>query len=94
MRRNRIIPVRFTEVEYRIISNLAKQMGISKSEVIRRLIWTVRVLFSPHLPLKKALMKTRGTSLVDALRPIPELWDLILTEIAKEKTSEIRKKSQ
>jgi len=83
MRRDRIIPVRFNEAEYDIISELAKEMGISKSEVIRRFIWTVRILFSSYLPLKEALIKARGTTLADALKPIPELMSIILKQMDK-----------
>lgn len=74
-RKKHPITVRLDDVEYAIISEIADALKVDKSEAIRRCIWTVRILFDPDLKLKDALIDNPDfeASLVDNLRPIPEL---------------------
>jgi len=78
--KNHIIPIRLSDVEYEGICKAAEELGISKSEVFRRLYWTVRVLFSDKLKLKNALIEQTHPEepLSYALRNIQELMDEIL----------------
>ena len=40
--------VRLNDIEYRSICNLAELKDISKAEVLRRMYWTVRTIFSDN----------------------------------------------
>jgi len=77
MNKNHTMTVRLNDIEFNGISDVAKKLGISKAEVLRRMFWTVRVLFSDKLSLKEALLNSDDVNcdqpLSDALRNIPEL---------------------
>jgi len=77
----RIHTLRISPIEDSIITDLAKKLEVSKAEVWRRLLWTVRVLFSDYLLLERALKARNfpeGVTLADALKSIPELMDEML----------------
>jgi len=77
MIKNHTLTVRLNDIEFNGISEVSKKMGISKSEVVRRMFWTVRVLFSDKVILKEALLNIDDIDsdkpLSAALRNIPEL---------------------
>jgi len=91
MRRKHIMTVRVDDVEREVIESLAKDLGVSRSEVWRRLLVTVAVIYSESLSLKDALrdikdlegvhrvLKNEGVdiALSDALKSIPELGHLL-----------------
>jgi len=79
-----------SDEELREIERLAEQMEVSRSEVWRRLLLTVRVLYSPDLTLADVLRNNEKTEeihellaqghdlpLHEALRSIPELIEII-----------------
>ena len=80
--KNHVIPIRLDDIEYESITQLSKDINISKAEVIRRMFWTVRVLFSNNISLKELIKdvdKIDGSlPLADALKNIPELIDIII----------------
>lgn len=82
MVKNNAIPVRFDDIEYDSIVKLSKDIGISKAEVIRRMFWTVRVLFSNQISLKDFMKNVDDIDgnmpLADALKNIPELINIII----------------
>lgn len=82
MIKNHVIPIRLDDIEYESITQLSKDINISKAEVIRRMFWTVRVLFSNNISLKELIKdvdKIDGSlPLADALKNIPELIDIII----------------
>lgn len=87
MTKNHVIPVRLDDIEYESISKLSKDINISKAEVIRRMYWTVRVLFSNQISLNE-LMKNvdeinGNLPLADALRNIPELINIMIENMDK-----------
>jgi len=86
MRRDKVVTIRVNELEDQFIVELSKEMGVSKAEVWRRLLWTIRILFSSYLPAKKALLKIMDekASLGDVLKPIPELFKIFLEEATRE----------
>jgi len=77
MIKNHTLTVRLNDIEFNGISEVSEKMGISKSEVVRRMFWTVRVLFSDKVLLKEALLNIDDIDsdmpLSAALRNIPEL---------------------
>jgi len=77
MNKNHTMTVRLNDIEFNGISDVAKKLGISKAEVMRRMFWTVRVLFSNKLTLKEILLNSDDVNcdqpLSNALRNIPEL---------------------
>lgn len=77
MKKNHTLTVRLNDIEFDGISEVAEKLKISKSEVVRRLFWTVRVLFSDKLTLKEALLNIDDVDcdkpLSATLRNIPEL---------------------
>jgi len=81
------ISVRVSEIEYKMLKDASKELGVSISEVIRRLLWTVVILYSDLLPAVKALtVEVRGAGskrLADILKPLPTLFRIILEEAEK-----------
>jgi len=79
--------IRVSDIEYDMICELSKELGVSKAEVWRRLLWTVRVLYSSYLPVNRAFKSVPDSggriTLADALKPIPVLFDEVLEEIEK-----------
>lgn len=76
MIKNHTITVRLNDIEFDGVSDVSTKLGISKSEVIRRLYWTVRVLYSDKTTLRKALNTDDincDKPLSTILRNIPEL---------------------
>jgi len=90
MRLKRNVNFRISDEQHSEIERLAEQMGVSRSEVWRRLLLTVRVLYSPDLTLADVLRNNEKTEeihellaqghdlpLHEALRSIPELVKII-----------------
>jgi len=90
MRLKRNVNFRISDDQYSEIERLAEQMGVSRSEVWRRLLLTVRVLYSPDLTLSDVLRNNEETEKIhellarghdlplhEALRSIPELIEII-----------------
>jgi len=86
MRLKRNVNFRVDENEWREIERMARQWGCPHSEVWRRLLYTVRVIYSPDLMLSdvlqvndetieihKLLARGRDMPLHRAMRSIPEL---------------------
>jgi len=86
VRRRHIITIRLDDVEKEALESLRKDMGVSMSELWRRLLVTVKVLYADNLPLTKALredtdelkkihriLRKSNMTLSDALKPIPKL---------------------
>ena len=69
--------VRVSDIEFDGIEKASEELGVSKAEVIRRLYWTVRVLYSDKTTLRKALLNIDDIDcdkpLSTTLRNIPEL---------------------
>ena len=82
MVKNYIVTIRLDEQEYMMVTNLSKNLNTSKSEVFRRLLWTVRILFDPSLTAKDALTSIvdNSESLGDILKPLPELIRIIASK--------------
>ena len=89
MTKNHTLTVRLNDIEFDGVSEVAKKLEISKSEVVRRLFWTVRVLFSDKLTLKEVLLNIDDVDcdkpLSATLRNIPEL----LNNMIEKKDDEI-----
>jgi len=87
--KNHVIPIRLDDIEYDNITQLSKDIGISKAEVVRRMFWTVRVLFSNQISLKEFMKNVDGIDenlpLADALRNIPELIDMMIKKTFDDK---------
>jgi len=90
MRLKKNVNFRVSDDQYSEIERLAEQMGVSRSEVWRRLLLTVRVLYSPDLTLADVLRNNEKTEKIhellaqgydlplhEALRSIPELIEII-----------------
>ncbi|MFQ6077434.1 MAG: ribbon-helix-helix protein, CopG family [Candidatus Bathyarchaeia archaeon] len=91
MRRRHTMTVRVDDTELEIIESMAKDLGVSRSEVWRRLLVTVAVLYSNNLPLKDSLRNVKELegvhqvlknqnvtmTLSDALKSIPELGHVL-----------------
>jgi len=90
MRLKRNVNFRVSEDEWKEIERMAKQWGCPHSEVWRRLLYTVRVIYSPDLMLSDVLqindetieihrLLARGHDmpLHEAMRPIPELASIL-----------------
>ena len=84
MPKHHAIPVRFDDIEYDNITQLSEDLGISKAEVVRRMFWTVRVLFSNQISLKEFVKNVDDVDgdmpLADALKNMPELVDMMVTK--------------
>lgn len=89
MNKNHTLTVRLNDIEFDGVSEVAEKLRISKSEVVRRLFWTVRVLFSDKLTLKEVLLNIDDVDcdkpLSATLRNIPEL----LNNMIEKKDDEI-----
>jgi len=91
MRRRHIMTVRVDDAEKEIIESMAADLGVSRSEVWRRLLVTVAVLYSDNLPFKDALRNMKELegihkvleeqnvtlTLSDALKSVPELGHIL-----------------
>jgi antitoxin component of RelBE/YafQ-DinJ toxin-antitoxin module len=91
LRRKHVMTVRVDDVEKEIVESMASDLGVSVSEVWRRLLVTVAVLYSNNLLLSDALreikelegvhrvLKNGGVSITlsDALKSIPELGHIL-----------------
>ena len=89
MTKNHVIPIRLDDIEYDNITQLSKDIDISKAEVVRRMFWTVRVLFSNQISLKEFMKNVDGIDgnlpLADALRNMPELIDMMVKKTFDDK---------
>jgi len=79
-RKRHLVGVKLDEEQKFMLETMAKEMGISEGEMIRRAILTTRVLYDPGLTIDKALRRDldegKGygdTPLSDILKPIPQL---------------------
>lgn len=92
VKREYLTTVRLNHVEYEMIQELAESLHISKNEVWRRLLWTVKTIFSSYLPARQAIMNVadngREPSLADMLKPLPELMNIVLKEMERRKAFE------
>lgn len=89
MRRKHIETIRLSDAEHEIIGNFAKELGISRSEVWRRMLTHLWVLYQEDLTLDEALKDTdelagvhkvlKGVNmpLYKALKSVPELIELM-----------------
>lgn len=89
MPRNYVKTIRLNRIENEIIEELAHNLRVSEAEVFRRLLWTVRTIFSSYLPARQAIANVvdngHEPSLADMLKPVPELMNIILTEMERKK---------
>lgn len=87
MPRNYVITARFNREEYEMVKEVSGALGVSMSEVIRRLLWTVRTIFSSYLPARQAIrdVAENEPTLAVALKPIPELMEAVLREMERRK---------
>ena len=91
LRRKHVMTVRVDDVEKEVVESLANDLGVSVSEVWRRLLVTVAVLYSDNLLLRDALREIKELEgvhrvlkrdnvniiLSDALKSIPELGHVL-----------------
>jgi len=80
-----VMTIRVPKEIYQDIELLSETLGISKSEVWRRMYWTVKILFDPKLKMSDALISNRYTKLrnkplAEVLKPLPELLTILLSE--------------
>lgn len=88
--RTRSVHFRITEREAREISDLSDKMEVSESEVWRRVLMTIRVIYDSDLSLLDALVLNNRTAkihrllkrsddipLYEAIKPIPELIKIL-----------------
>lgn len=77
MLKNHILTVRLSDIEFDGIEKAARELGVSKAEVVRRFYWTIRVLYSDKITLREALLNLGNVDcdkpLSATLRNIPEL---------------------
>ena len=89
MPRNYVHTLRLNRTEHEMIEEVAKELHTSKSEVWRRLLWTVRTIFSSYLPAREALsdvvLDEHEPTLADMLKPVPKLIDVVLKEMERRK---------
>ena len=81
-----IMTIRVDKHDYDDITELAEALGISKSEVWRRLLATVRILYSDYITLREALSqdveKVLDKPLSSALKSLPELAEVVKTKLS------------
>lgn len=89
MRRRNIETIRLSDAEREIIENFARELGVSRSEVWRRMLTHLWVLYQEDLTLDEALRNTdelaevhevlKGTNipLYKALKSVPELIEIL-----------------
>jgi len=77
------VSVRLDDYELAIVEDIARQLGIDKSEAIRRALWVYRILYDDNLKLKDALVRYPDPDdpLWKTLKPIPELAHIIGIEV-------------
>ena len=89
LKKDHLITVRLTKMEYDMIKNAADSMGVSLSEALRRMLWTTVILYSPFLMVEDAFKVEveglRGVPLFTILKPLPELFDAMVRK-AREQT--------
>lgn len=66
-----------------IVDDIARQLGVDRSEAIRRALYVYRVLYDENLTLKNALVPFPDPEmpLYKALKPIPVLAHIIGLEL-------------
>jgi len=64
-KKQRVITIRLTEDEYRILESMAETLNTTKSDAMRKAMLIVRILCDKQLPL------------MQALKPIPELAKML-----------------
>jgi len=89
LRRRNIETIRLSDAEREIIENFARELGVSRSEVWRRMLTHLWVLYQEDLTLDEALRNTdelaevhevlKGTNipLYKALKSVPELIEIL-----------------
>jgi len=89
LRRRNIETIRLSDAEREIIENFARELGVSRSEVWRRMLTHLWVLYQEDLTLDEALTNTdelakvhevlKGTNipLYKALKSVPELIEIL-----------------
>lgn len=81
-RKKYLVGVKLDAQELFALERRAKEIGISKPELLRRMMWTATVLYDPKLTMNRAFLPDLAeldgdTPLADVLRPIPELASII-----------------
>jgi len=89
LNRRNIETIRLSDVEKEIIENFAKDLGVSRSEVWRRMLTHLWVLYQEDLTLDEALrdvdelskvhevLKGLNIPLYKALKTVPELIEVL-----------------
>jgi len=89
LRRRNVETIRLSDAEREIIENFARELGVSRSEVWRRMLTHLWVLYQEDLTLDEALTNTdelakvhevlKGTNipLYKALKSVPELIEIL-----------------
>jgi hypothetical protein len=90
MRRRHVETIRLSDEEREVVENFAKDLGISRSEVWRRMLTHLWILYQEELSLDEALKDTAelvrvhevlrtGTNipLYKALKSVPELVEIL-----------------
>ena len=89
MRRRHVETIRLSDEEREIIENFARELDVSKSEVWRRMLAHLWILYQEELSLDDALKDTdelvrvhevlKGTNipLYKALKSVPELVEIL-----------------
>lgn len=81
-RKKHTITFKVDEYEMMIVDELSKEFKEDRSEVVRRALWTIRILYDPALCLKDALIEQDlDKPLCDVLKPLPELAHQLGLEI-------------
>jgi len=73
--KNHVMTVRLSDIEYDSICNLAQLKDISKAEVLRRMYWTVRAIFSDDAFLEQIDLNPQ---LLNALKGTHDQLDCLI----------------
>lgn len=91
LRRKHVETIRLSDAEYETIGNIAKDLGISRSEVWRKMLTHLWILYQDELSLNEALKDTKELTkvheilksanaslpLYKALKSVPELIEIM-----------------
>ena len=77
-RKKKTIAIKVSEYDAYLIESLTEIFDCNVSEVIRRAIWTIRILFDPSMKLKDIVIEQDWNKiLTDIIKPIPELAHIV-----------------
>jgi len=82
-RKRHTVTFKVDDYEMQIIEGIAKDIGDTKGEAIRRALWVYRILYSPRLILKDALKENFDLDkpLCENLKPIPVLTSILKLDL-------------